>query len=51
MSSESNNSLSTCNYVSLGRYEGLNRLPNTLNNISVRYPVNPNYQLVPQVSY
>jgi hypothetical protein len=47
MSSESNNTLSTCNYASLGRYEGLNRLPNTLNNISVRYPVVPNYQLVP----
>ena len=47
MSTEMINSFSTCNYASLGNYYGIERKPNTLNNISVRYPVVPGVQLVP----
>ena len=50
-SSEINNSsLSTCNYASLGNYDDLPDMPNTLGNILnnfVTYPVVPNYQVVP----
>ena len=47
---EFTNTLSTCNYNSLGNYSGLNRLPNTLGNISnpfVTYPVNIKSQVIP----
>ena len=47
MSTEMINTFSTCNYASLGNYDGIVRMPNTLNNISVKYPVAPNYQIVP----
>ena len=50
MSSQSNNTLSTCNYTSLGNYDGFEHNPNTLSNIVnpfVKYPVQPNYQVVP----
>ena len=47
MSTEMINSMSTCNYASVGNYDGIERKPNTLNNISVKYPVAPNYQIVP----
>ncbi len=44
-------SLSTCNYNSLGNYNGFSKkLPNTLGNISnpfVTYPVPSNVQIVP----
>ena len=50
---ETNTTIATCNYNSLGNYNGLNAIskrPNTLGNISnpfVRYPVQSNYQVVP----
>ena len=50
MSRESNNTLSTCNYTSLGNYDGFENNPNTLSNIVnpfVKYPVQTNYQVVP----
>lgn len=47
-SSEINNTASTCNYAYLNNYNGLATLPNTLNNISVKYPIAPNYQIIPQ---
>ena len=49
-SSTTNNTLSTCNYASLGNYDDLPNVPNTLGNIVnnfVSYPVVPNYQVVP----
>ena len=51
MSSEINNSSSTCNFTSLGNYDGFRTAPNSLGNIMnpfVSYPVQPNFQLVPQ---
>jgi hypothetical protein len=47
MSTELNNTRATCNYVSLGHYNGSATLPYTLNNISIAYPIVPNYQIVP----
>ena len=49
-SSELNNSASTCNYTSLGNYDGFENKPNTLCNIVnpfVKYPIQPNFQVVP----
>ena len=49
-SSQMNNTLSTCNYASLGNYDDLPNMPNTLGNILnsfVTYPVVPNYQVIP----
>lgn len=47
MSSELIKNNSVCNYAMLSRYSGDARLPNTLNNVSVSYPVMPMYQVVP----
>lgn len=47
MSSELIKNNSVCNYAMLSRYNGDARLANTLNNISVSYPVMPSYQVVP----
>jgi len=50
MSSEINNATATCNYTSLGNYDGFEHNPNTLSNIVnpfVKYPIKPGYQVVP----
>lgn len=47
MSSDLIKNNAVCNYAILSRYNGTARLPLTLNNISVAYPVDPSYQAIP----
>lgn len=47
MSSDLIKNNAVCNYAILSRYNGAARLPLTLNNISVPYPVDPSFQAIP----
>ena len=47
MSSDLIKNNAVCNYAILSRYNGAARLPLTLNNISVPFPVDPSFQAIP----